>query len=73
MTNIRINETKRTIEVNGKAFAKKASTYGTEEYKMLQEARKVFPSHFIHFTLIVLDYVIVIRLLEIVELLCICH
>lgn len=44
MTNIRINETKRVIEVNGKAFAKKASTYGTEEYKMLQEARKDYPT-----------------------------
>ncbi len=44
MTNIRINETKKVIEVNGKAFAKKASTYGTEEYKMLQEARKDYPT-----------------------------
>ena len=43
MTNIRINEIKRTIEVSGKGFAKKASTYGTEEYEMLQNVRKDYP------------------------------
>lgn len=43
MTNIRINETKRTIEVT-KAFSKEASKFGTAEYKMLKEARNDFPS-----------------------------
>lgn len=44
MTNIRINEAKRTIEVIGKAFAKKASVYGSEAYEMLQSARKDYPA-----------------------------
>lgn len=44
MTNIRINETKRVIEVIGKDFAKKASTFGTSEYDKLQNARKDYPT-----------------------------
>lgn len=43
MTNIRINETKRTIEVT-KAFAKEASKYGTMEYRELQEVRRDYPN-----------------------------
>ena len=39
MTNIRVNHTTETIEI-GKTFAKKASVYGSAEYKMLQEAKK---------------------------------
>ncbi|MBE7052786.1 MAG: hypothetical protein E7391_00730 [Ruminococcaceae bacterium] len=42
--NIKINEQKKVIEVIGKAFSKKASVYGTEEYKMLQDARKDYPT-----------------------------
>ena len=43
MTNIRINETNRTIEV-AKAFYKEASKFGTDEYRMLKEARNDFPT-----------------------------
>ena len=43
MTEIRINEAKRVIEVT-KGFYKEASKFGTEEYKMLKEARNDFPS-----------------------------
>lgn len=43
MTNIKINEANRTIEVT-KAFYKEASKFGTEEYKMLKEARNDFPT-----------------------------
>ena len=43
MTNIRINETKRVIEVT-KAFAKEASKYGTMEYRELQEVRRDYPN-----------------------------
>lgn len=43
MTNIRINETKRTIEVT-KTFAKEASKYGTMEYRELQEVRRDYPN-----------------------------
>lgn len=43
MTNIRINETKRTIEVT-KAFAKEASKYGTDQYKDLQAVRRDYPN-----------------------------
>ena len=41
MTEIRINEAKRVIEVT-KGFYKEASKFGTEEYKMLKEARNDF-------------------------------
>ena len=43
MTNIRINETKRTIEVT-KAFYKEASKYGTEQYNDLQAVRRDYPN-----------------------------
>ena len=43
MTTIRINEGNRTIEVT-KAFYKEASKFGTDEYKMLKEARNDFPT-----------------------------
>ena len=43
MTNIRINETKRTIEVT-KAFYKEAIKFGTREYGELQEVRKDYPN-----------------------------
>ncbi len=43
MTNIRINERKRIIEVT-KAFAKEASKFGTEEYSNLQEVRRDYPN-----------------------------
>ncbi len=43
MTNIKINEANRTIEVT-KAFYKEASKFGTDEYKMLKEARNDFPT-----------------------------
>ena len=42
MNNIRINETKRAIEVT-KAFANKASRYGTTEYNELQAVRRDYP------------------------------
>lgn len=43
MTNIKINEANRTIEVT-KAFAKEASKYGTMEYRELQEVRRDYPN-----------------------------
>lgn len=43
MANITINEKKRKVEVS-KAFAKAASRYGTDEYKILQEVRKDYPT-----------------------------
>lgn len=43
MTEIRINETKRTIEVT-KAFYKEASKFGTREYRELQEVRRDYPN-----------------------------
>ncbi len=43
MTTIKINEANRTIEVT-KAFANKASKFGSDEYNMLKEARNDFPT-----------------------------
>ena len=43
MNTIKINAAARTIEMT-KAFYKKASVYGTEEYMMLQNARKDYPN-----------------------------
>lgn len=43
MTEIRINDTKRTIEVT-KAFYKEASKFGTREYRELQEVRRDYPN-----------------------------
>ena len=43
MTEIRINEAKRVIEVT-KGFAKEASKYGTMEYRELQEVRRDYPN-----------------------------
>ena len=43
MTNITVNEAKRTIEVS-KKFQKAASRYGSEEYKTLQEVRRDYPT-----------------------------
>ena len=43
MTEIRINDTKRTIEVT-KAFYKEASKFGTREYRELQEVRSDYPN-----------------------------
>ena len=36
---MKINYTNRTIEIS-KAFANKASVYGSDEYSLLKEARK---------------------------------
>lgn len=44
MMNITINAKKRTLEMT-KAFEKKASIYGSEEYMILQAARKDYPSY----------------------------
>ena len=44
MTNIIINDKNRTIEIS-KKFANEAKKYGTEEYRMLQEARKDYPRY----------------------------
>lgn len=44
MMNMRINATKRTIEMT-KKFAATASHYGTDEYKMLQEVRHDYPGY----------------------------
>ena len=44
MMNMRINVTKRTIEMT-KKFAATASKYGTDEYKMLQEVRRDYPGY----------------------------
>lgn len=43
MANIKINETKKVIELT-KAFEKKARMYGTKEYEDLQIVRKDYPN-----------------------------
>lgn len=43
MANIKINETKKVIEVT-KAFEKKARMYGTKEYEDLQIVRRDYPN-----------------------------
>ena len=43
-TTITINAKNHTIEMN-KTFAKAAATFGTDEYKMLQDARRDYPSY----------------------------
>ena len=43
MTEIRINEAKRVIEVT-KGFYKEASKFGTREYRELQEVRRDYPN-----------------------------
>ena len=42
MTKMKINEAARTIEMT-KMFYRAACQFGTEEYKMLQEARRDYP------------------------------
>lgn len=42
MNNITVNAANNTIELS-KKFAKAASRYGTEEYRMLQEVRRDYP------------------------------
>ena len=42
MTNIIINDKNRSIEISRK-FANEARKFGTEEYRMLQEARAAYP------------------------------
>lgn len=44
MTNLTINNKNRTIEMT-KKFAKAASRYGTEEYNVLQAARKDYSTY----------------------------
>lgn len=44
MTSIKINNSKRTIEMT-KAFANAASLFGSDEYKQLQEARHDYPNY----------------------------
>lgn len=44
MTNLTINTKTRTIEMT-KKFEKAASRFGSDEYKMLQEARKDYPTY----------------------------
>ena len=44
MTNIYINSKNATIELT-KVFAKKASCFGSEEYKQLQMARADYPNY----------------------------
>lgn len=44
MTNIIINDKNRTIEIS-KKFANEAKKFGTEEYRMLQEARQAYPKY----------------------------
>lgn len=44
MTNLKINDRKKTIEMT-KAFAKKASYYGTEEYIALKNAKADNPTY----------------------------
>ena len=41
---ITINDKKQTIEMN-KTTAKRASKYGTDEYKALQEVRRDYPTY----------------------------
>ena len=45
MTNIKINDANRTIEMTTKKFAAAAKRYGTAAYKELQEARKDYPDY----------------------------
>lgn len=45
MNTIKVNAAARTLEMT-KAFSKKAAIYGSDEYMMLQKARKDYP----HFT-----------------------
>ena len=44
MTNITLNHKNRTIELT-KKFAADSSHFGTDEYKMLQEARRDYPNY----------------------------
>ena len=44
MTNITISNATRSIELS-KKFAAAAAKYGTEEYRMLQEARRDYPGY----------------------------
>ena len=44
MSNVRINNKKNAIVIT-KDFAKKASLFGTEEYRMLQEVRRDYPDY----------------------------
>lgn len=44
MTNLTINNKARTIEMT-KKFEKAARRFGSDEYKMLQEARKDYPTY----------------------------
>ena len=44
MTNITMNHKNRTIELT-KKFAADSSHFGTDEYKMLQEARRDYPNY----------------------------
>ena len=43
MKNISINTKNSTIELTSKKFANAASKFGTDEYKLLQEARRDYP------------------------------
>ena len=43
MKNISINTKNSTIELTSKKFATAASKFGTDEYKLLQEARRDYP------------------------------
>lgn len=45
MTNIRINDKNRTIEMTTKKFAAAAKRYGTAAYKELQAVRKDYPDY----------------------------
>ena len=42
--NITVNDKKHTIEMN-KTTSKRASQYGTEEYKALQDVRSAYPTY----------------------------
>ena len=44
MTNLTINFENQTIEMT-KAFAQRAKKYGSDEYKLLQEARRDYPEY----------------------------
>lgn len=46
MANIIINNKARTIEIN-KTFAAKASIYGSDEYVVLQKARRDYPNYYV--------------------------
>ena len=46
MANIIINNNARTIEIN-KTFAAKASIYGSDEYVVLQKARRDYPNYYV--------------------------